>query len=150
MREDMADVFHDRPKTGGHWDSGEKGQKRALQRIDPEELPRRGSIQRGHRYRNYHTGPISRFLMSHLGQKWDDIYKEFAEVCDIRSNPQRELLERVGPEGWLVEHNVQMIDGEPHTSQGRPLRGSYQGRPRLWSWPSGSGKRPNAGSRNPT
>lgn len=127
MREDMADLFHDCYRGGRRWDQGNKGEKRALQKMDPEEMPKRGSNHRAGRYSNYRIAPIARFLRSKVGQKWDDVYSEFAQVCDPRSKPQADLLEHVGPEGWMVEHNCQIIDDIPCDSKGLPLRGGCWG-----------------------
>lgn len=122
MRKDMADVFHDRP-TGHRWSNCGKGEKRALQKIDVEDLPKHGPCKKSqYRYHNY--TPIRRFLRSKVGEKWNDIYKEFSESCDIRSDSQRGVFESLD---YLVERNIQMIDSVPHDSQGKRLLGSSRG-----------------------
>ena len=74
MREDMAKVIVERPRTGGH-----KNRKGRWQ--DCTELPSQEGIHRRISDRkdlNENLAPLRRFLASQVGRPWDKVY---AEIC---------------------------------------------------------------------
>jgi len=79
--------------------------KRAIHRHDDfESLPEREGIRRpytGWRCRAHiNSTLVSRFLESHVGEKWDDIYSEICKWADRRSWRGYKLRESFG---WLVD-----------------------------------------------
>ncbi|MEM8638225.1 MAG: hypothetical protein AAGG51_05410 [Cyanobacteria bacterium P01_G01_bin.54] len=58
-----------------------------------------------------HLGPLRKFLRSHLGQPWDDVYSEICQKLDTKTLLGQHVLSHL----WdYVERHVEIIDGIPH------------------------------------
>jgi hypothetical protein len=56
-------------------------------------------------------GPLYRWLESHVGQHWDDVYSKLSQILDTTTLSGRHIVSHV----WqYVERNVELIDGVPY------------------------------------
>jgi hypothetical protein len=138
MRRDFIAVLTDKPRTGGngkqHFKTNRRRSKLACQegmgKVDQVLLE---SIQDNinplniRSVKHIHTGMVwdqlkesrlndqyfKRFLQSQVGRSWNDVY---SDICrKLRESPA--LTKRVSDLiSWLVESDVQMIGGIPHSS----------------------------------
>ena len=113
-----------------------KGRKRANERmIKDDSLPSRESVSRlwGQqlRERGLSLKPLRRYLTSQVGRVWDDVY---SDLCGDATIGGGELVYEM--RRWIdfiVELNVQMIDGKPYTDRGFEISGC--GWRELWVHP---------------
>ncbi|MCU0544706.1 MAG: hypothetical protein MUE44_21485 [Oscillatoriaceae cyanobacterium Prado104] len=70
-------------------------------------------------------GPLKRWLLSHAGQHWDDVYSKLGTILDTTTLSGQHILSHL----WqYVERNVELIDGVPYRkscSYPYPIGGSY-------------------------
>jgi hypothetical protein len=60
------------------------------------------------KYLSDHLGPLRRFLRSHIGQPWNDVYSELCQQLDTNTMAGQHVLSHV----WdYVERHVELIDG---------------------------------------
>lgn len=97
MRYDMAKVVVERPRAGSKWRY--KDRRRSLNDGDPDLLRTNISMRHPYGYeRKAFTdllGPLSGFLRSCVGRRWDDVYSEIAARMKGNSTVQRHILEHV-------------------------------------------------------
>lgn len=56
-------------------------------------------------------GPLYRWLESHVGEYWDDVYSKLCQILDITTLSGQHIVSHV----WgYVERNVVLIDGVPY------------------------------------
>ncbi len=124
MRSDMAQVLIERPRAFSS--RKYRGQRRANSRVPLDGAPRReGTGRRARGGEKEFTdlfGPLRRFLLKNVGRPWNKVYSEVCARADLRNPAQRQLRHHIFD---FVEANVMLIDGVPHTANGRwPLDGS--------------------------
>lgn len=109
MRDDMAKVIVERPRTGG----GEKfprGSVRQTDRLAPEEWPRREGIRRawggGSKHLNENLAPLRRYLRSQVGRPWDEVYGEICRRIDRDSAVQLHVWQHLSREVCVDPHVV--------------------------------------------
>jgi hypothetical protein len=139
MRADMAKVIVERPRFGSRARGKGKGYRRRLQRLRPDELPRREGIKvcsGGTKMLNEHLGPLRRFLQSRLGRPWDKVFAEICANLSRNSAVQDHVRDHVED---YVETKVVLIDGVPCYGHGRlygrPLTEGYYRRLPLYVCP---------------
>lgn len=116
MREDMAKVTTERPRAGLRIQAP-KGEKRRDQRIPQEDLPKREKIRQKweSHYSDYAKaftdvlGPMYRFLLSQVGQKWDNVW---SEICQKLPNNSLNTSHVRGHILDFVETQTVLIDGK--------------------------------------
>lgn len=132
MREDMAKVITERPRSGGGI-KAPKGENRRWNKIPDDEKPykERGGVRFKWKARwqdekefGEHLGPLKRFALSCVGRKWDDVYSEVCKYIDKGNVVQNHILTHLYQ---FIERNVTMIDGKPYHSDYpfTPIAGSY-------------------------
>lgn len=96
MRKDMYKVIVERPRVGG---SPVKGW---MKNIPMEELPLRESMKRRHSHGwdnakelNENLAPLKRYLISKVGQKWDDIYSDICKNLRLDSAVQKHVRDHL-------------------------------------------------------
>jgi hypothetical protein len=131
MREDMAKVITERPRSGwrdvpespGYRRHLDRGRLREEGRL--EDSPAREGI-RGLKWgwnRKSFTdllGPIVGFLRKNANRPWDKVWSELCACLDAGSTTQRHVLEHVTRD-FVVLHTTLDDDGEVVRSDGRPL-----------------------------
>lgn len=126
MRRDIKDVLTERERIGSSFSS----QKTALS-IDPavstwddidcgpvylsSSRHRQGGCW--HKTLNENINPLRRYLQANVGRPWNDIYSEVRACIDPRSDAGWYALQHLK---WIVETQVEVIDGEVY-----PTRGHY-------------------------
>lgn len=124
MRPDMAKVIVERPRYGSWMRGASKGYRRALQRIDEGDLPRREGIKQ--RYRgntkslSEHLGPLRRYLDAQVGRPWDKVFSEICAHIDRSSAVQDHVRDHVAQ--YVVTHVI-LIDGIPCSGDGETFHG---------------------------
>lgn len=59
-----------------------------------------------------HLGPLRRFLRSHVGQPWNDVYSKICQQLDTSTMAGQHVISHL----WdYVELNVEMIEGVPYS-----------------------------------
>jgi hypothetical protein len=114
MREDMAKVIVERPRTGGK--ATLRGEKRRLQRLDPDEWERHESIRErwtrslgyDRKQLNENLNPLERFLASKIGKRWNDVFSEISERINRNSAVQLHIWQHIED---YVELDVILVDG---------------------------------------
>lgn len=108
MRSDMHKVITERPRGGG---GPEKLHRRA--NLDPDLLPRRQGMRRGHTDRKWLTdllGPLRRWLRAQVGRPWDDVHSEACAVIQpdsyLRIHVKTHLMEMVQRDTFLHDGQV--------------------------------------------
>ena len=139
MREDMAKVLVERPRVRSRFVPGlcGKGYKTRLRKAmaSDDGPPSREPIMRMYnnspdKHFNEHLGPLRRFLNTHVGRPWANVYSEICRHVDRGNVVQKHILTHLFQ---YVAVQVEMIDGEPHRLpherwgfRGGPLRGPNQ------------------------
>lgn len=117
MREDMDRVLKKKRNPVTNRMRKRKGEKKREAKIPDEE---RSSRDSGNLSRRWITGwnefggghhpnhnPLLRYLRKQVGRLWDDIYSELRAKLSYEQAKDAE---------WMVERNVEMIEGEPYLS----------------------------------
>jgi hypothetical protein len=108
MKDHFSKILTERPRYGSRiWSYHDTRPRiKHLDVDDLDDLPK----DEGYRYPHYYNkefndliGPLERFLISRLGQKWDDVYSEIREKINANSTTQIHIL---GHLYWLVAVNV--------------------------------------------
>lgn len=109
MREDMAKVVYERPKSNRTWVS--KTPRGKAVAIEADGLPFDEAPFHRKRKREKHTRfreeAIVRFLNSRVGQPWDKVYSEFCANADARTEQGSRMRDSLGslvgfPQCWGV------------------------------------------------
>lgn len=116
MRNDMTKLFYERGNRGSlsSW-----RRERHRMKGDVEYSPPQGmrkvhlSHHRGNEQK-LNLNPLYRFLLSQVGKNWDEVYSDLRN--NLKGNPSYYVLDWIP---YLVERNVQIIDGIMFESNGR-------------------------------
>lgn len=95
MREDMAKVIVERPRYGSWYRTRNR---KAWKQIPWDEQPRGIGMKRQWKIRknlNENLNPLFRFLNSHVGQPWNDVYSEIRERINMNSAVQFHIWQHV-------------------------------------------------------
>lgn len=88
----MAKVIVERPRI-------DRGYARKGRNISDELLPKQEGIKRPYGWNrkslNEHLGPLRRFLLSKVGQKWDDVYREISEHLKSTNLVQQHVRDHI-------------------------------------------------------
>jgi hypothetical protein len=134
MREDIAKVVVERPRTGGHYKlSGPYRDDFEWRRLVEEEReddsPLGESIKLkygwGRKSLNDFLSPLRGFLRKSVGRPWDDVYSEACQYLKPVSVMQRHVLEHLND--YVEKHVIREPDGKVTDSCGRPLRSFNRG-----------------------
>ena len=79
------------------------------------------------KYLSDHLGPLRRYLRSHVGEPWNDVYSDLCQRLDTNTMAGQHVLSHV----WdYVERHVELIEGVPHRKpywiRGGPLDKTYR------------------------
>jgi hypothetical protein len=115
----LSEIVIERPRSGMRISLKKfKGFKKQLDKLTQEASedgllspylikPRNKS-----KYLSDHLGPLRRFLRSHIGQSWNDVYSELCQRLDSSTMAGQHVLSHV----WdYVERHVELIDGIPYS-----------------------------------
>lgn len=115
----LSEIVIERPRSGMRISLKKfKGFKKQLDKLTQEASedgllspylikPRNKS-----KYLSDHLGPLRRFLRSHIGQPWNDVYSELCQRLDSSTMAGQHVLSHV----WdYVERHVELIDGIPYS-----------------------------------
>ena len=98
MREDMAKIIVERPRTGG----GSKTPKGSIGRsqcIPLDELPSKQGMRRAwsgnRKMLNENLAPLRRFIESKVGQPWNDVNSEIRQRVNLNSAVQLHIWQHV-------------------------------------------------------
>jgi hypothetical protein len=97
MREDMAKIIVERPRTGGSYASRQPRFNR-WKHLDWDEQPRQIGKLRQWRTRkdlNENLAPLKRFLFSRVGRPWSEVHRELRERINIDSAVQLHIWQHV-------------------------------------------------------
>jgi hypothetical protein len=106
MREDMAKILVERPRTGG----GGKYPRAAIRGpLDHHPLrePIKSPLLRHRKFLNENLAPLRRFLRSRLGQPWDNVYSEICERINRDSAVQLHIWQHLM---WEVARDPLQIE----------------------------------------
>jgi hypothetical protein len=106
MRQDMAKILVERPRTGG----GAKyprGVDRGPLDHHPLREPIKSPLQHYRKHLNENLAPLRRFLRSRLGQPWDDVYGEICERINRDSAVQLHIWQHLM---WEVARDPVQIE----------------------------------------
>lgn len=97
MRWDMYEVIIERPRGGLRGRPKGGGRERMRERADPERmrLQERISMSHGTKFLNENLAPLRRFLLSRVGQRWDDVYSEICATLKGTSAVQKHVLDHL-------------------------------------------------------
>lgn len=119
MRDDLAKVITERPRVGPRLKQP-KGYKKAMRDIG-EDSPKSEKI--GFKWeKNYgdskqfseRLGPLKRYLLSKVGQPWNDVYSELRQGLDMGNLVQKHVMTHVFD---YVEIEVYLaVDGNYYTN----------------------------------
>lgn len=102
MRHDMDKVITDRPRSGG-WGKRKKTKWGGREAMKPRPQGK---------YQNGLFGPLRKFLRSHLGRNWDEVWSEICKQADNRSPVGHQLRQHITN---MVEFPVLGDDGKLYT-----------------------------------
>jgi hypothetical protein len=95
MRDDMMKVIVERPRHGHYYSNWQARMDRVQAKMkDPEDLPARLPMKpkigwtKGF---SENLSPLYRFLISRVGEKWDDVYSEISEQIKPGSTIQEHI-----------------------------------------------------------
>lgn len=123
MRSDMDKVVTERPRNGGGV-KAPKGEKRRNQRTPKEDLPKGEKIrQKWETYNNDSTakqftdvlGPLYRYLLSKVGEPWDQVWSEVCKNLPGHSMNVRHIRGHIKD---FVEVQTVMLDGKVCYAEG--------------------------------
>lgn len=123
MREDMSKVVtRGRPCGSRSYDAAKARVTRDVRDLPEDELPQRESMKKrwngGTKYGNFTLKPLRNYLSANVGRPWNDV---FSDVCRHNGNDnyhQHKIREWMS---FLVEMNVEIVDGEPYCDRGYRL-----------------------------
>jgi hypothetical protein len=103
MRQDMHEVVIERPRRGGRYRYHDcRTRYRGLDLDALDDLPKKQGYRRPY-IENWGDakefsdllGPLHRFLISKVGQKWDDVYSEIRKTLNPNSTVQIHIMSHV-------------------------------------------------------
>jgi hypothetical protein len=115
----LSEIVIERPRSGMRISSRRlKGQKKQLNKLtevaseDGLLSPYLIKPRNKSKYLSDHLGPLRRFLRSHVGQPWNDVYSKLCRQLDTSTMAGQHVLTHV----WdYVERHVELIDGIPYS-----------------------------------
>lgn len=115
----MAKVIVERPRFGGGIRVSRACRRAARREAmrDPELAPTCQGMRRPYSERmrckdfGEHLAPLRRFLLSHAGRPWNDVYSEISEKLRGNGVIQRHVIQHLFD---FVAVDVRMVDGRPH------------------------------------
>lgn len=119
MRSDMAKVIVERPRWGAALRGKKKGYRKALQKSEIADLPRREPL--AGRWRGMskcfseHLSPMRRFLRSRVGRPWDKVHQELCANVDFGNIVQKHVMTHIYQ---YVARYVEEIDGRLFSAKG--------------------------------
>ncbi|HEY3245294.1 MAG TPA: hypothetical protein VGM03_18280 [Phycisphaerae bacterium] len=127
----MSKIIVERPRLGGGLKTP-KGARRALQRCDVDELPRRQGIRRPWRRDskglNENLAPLRRFLGRNVGRPWNKVFSEICEHICIDSAVQKHIRDHLDD---FVARYVEVVGREVRVKPGsRWTRADFYVHPR--------------------
>lgn len=84
------------------------------------------------KYLSDHLGPLRRFVRSHIGQPWNDVYSKLCQQLDSSTMAGQHVLDHMRD---YVELHVELIDGIPHEKCRRQYRLAQRCRFKLYVHP---------------
>ncbi|MEL6383001.1 MAG: hypothetical protein AAFQ89_11240 [Cyanobacteria bacterium J06626_18] len=132
----LSEIVIERPRGGMRMSSRKlKGVKKRLYKLTQEASedgllsPYLIKTRDKSKYLSDHLGPLRRFLRSHVGQPWNDVYSKLCKQLDTNTMAGQHVLSHV----WdYVERHTEMIDGvlycKPEWGRFHPLEGHYRDR----------------------
>lgn len=126
MRSDMPKVTTERARAGMRIQAP-KGEKKELQKLDWDSHPRSEKIRQKWK-KNYREskeftdvlGPLYGYLLSKVGQPWNDVYSEICKNLKHSSLQQSHIRDHIDD---FVEKHVIIINGQPCYATG--MGGNY-------------------------
>lgn len=119
MREDMAKVIVERPRSGSSWTS--KRPRKRWHKYPMDEWPTKESHKRelrGIRNKslNENLAPLRRFLRSHVGKPWNEVNSEMRERINLNSAVQLHIWQHVQQYVCVdpVERDGKLLDNRGH------------------------------------
>jgi hypothetical protein len=113
MRPDMFKVIVERPRVGSRWyNASVKHDRNRVKTDDVDDLPSRLPIKPktgNFKYLNENLSPLRRFLVSRVGDSWDDIYSEISKYIKPGNTVQEHVRDHLKD---FVEMNTALIDGK--------------------------------------
>ena len=115
----LSEIVIERPRSGMRISLKKlKGFKKQLQKLT-ENASQDGLLspylikpRNKSKYLSDHLGPLRRFLRSHVGQPWNDVYSKLCQQLDSNTMAGQHVLSHV----WdYVERHVELIDGVPYS-----------------------------------
>jgi hypothetical protein len=115
----LSEIVIERPRSGMRISLKKlKGFKKQLQKLT-EDASQDGLLspylikpRNKSKYLSDHLGPLRRFLRSHVGQPWNDVYSKLCQQLDSKTMAGQHVLSHV----WdYVERHVELIDGIPYS-----------------------------------
>ena len=94
MRKDMSKVIVERPRLGG-------GLTRKGRALDTDLLPQKQGMRKPHvkgwnnKELNENLAPLRRFLVSKIGQHWDNVYSEICENLRATNTVQQHVRDHI-------------------------------------------------------
>ncbi|MGD1905674.1 MAG: hypothetical protein ACFB0C_06740 [Leptolyngbyaceae cyanobacterium] len=132
----LSEIVIERPRSGMRMSSRRlPGVKKRLRKLT-QEASEDGLLSpylikplNKSKYLSDHLGPLRRFLRSHVGQPWNDVYSKLCRKLDTKTMAGQHVLSHL----WdYVERHVEIIDGIPHKKPywvcGYPLGCHYRDR----------------------
>lgn len=115
----LSEIVIERPRGGMRISLKKlKGFKKELQKLT-EDASQDGLLspylikpRNKSKYLSDHLGPLRRFLRSHVGQSWNDVYSKLCHQLNGNTMAGQHVLSHV----WdYVERHVELIDGIPYS-----------------------------------
>ncbi len=115
----LSEIVIERPRGGMRISSRKlKGFKKQLRRIT-EDASQDGllspyliKVRNKSKYLSDHLGPLRRFLRSHVGQPWNDVYSKLCQQLSSNTMAGQHVLSHL----WdYVERHVELIDDIPYS-----------------------------------
>ncbi|HEY9695983.1 MAG TPA: hypothetical protein V6D10_01750 [Trichocoleus sp.] len=115
----LSEIVLERPRRGMRMSLKKlKGFKKQLQKLT-EDASQDGLLspylikpRNKSKYLSDHLGPLRRFLRSHVGQPWNDVYSKLCQQLNGNTMAGQHVLNHV----WdYVERHVELIDGIPYS-----------------------------------
>lgn len=101
MRNDMAKVIVERPRTRGDGNIGNRRQRRRRNRSDPETMSLTESMRKHHKAHyggkelNENLQPLRRWLRSQVGRPWSKVYADAKTNLDVRTAVQKHVFDHL-------------------------------------------------------
>ncbi|MEO0987486.1 MAG: hypothetical protein AAFY20_18340 [Cyanobacteria bacterium J06639_14] len=132
----LSEIVIERPRGGMRVSSRKlKGAKKRLQKLT-QEASEDGLLSPylikpigKSKYLSDHLGPLRRFLRSHTGQPWDNVYSKLCHQLNTQTLAGQHVLSHLWD--YVIRH-TEIIEGvlyeKPEWGRFRPLEGAYYDR----------------------